>query len=198
MAKNEAKDDGEAEKPAEDAKPKKKLNPAILLPIVNFLAVAGVLGLAVYTKIIYKKPPITENTERERIKDEIEKEPKEIIGKKALLSFDPFQATLRPTQIGVQVEGGPPVQLKQHYLNVTLSIEVADEPLTAKVKDVQAKFMDALLRHLSSTTVDELATVQGRFILRSKIVGILNELTRKNKTEPAVVTNVYFSEFIVQ
>ncbi len=185
-------------KESKESKPKKPLNLALLLPLVNFLAVAGILGLAIYTKIIYKKPPITEKSERARIQEEVENTPKEVIGKKTLVAFDPFQATLRPTQIGVQVDGGPPVQFKQHYLNVTMSIEVADEPWVGKVKDVQPKFMDALLRHLANTSMDELATVQGRFILRSKIVGILNELTRKNKTDPTIVTNVFFSEFLVQ
>ncbi|RYZ78900.1 MAG: flagellar basal body-associated FliL family protein, partial [Proteobacteria bacterium] len=70
--------------------------------------------------------------------------------------------------------------------------------LEPKVKDNLPRFTDALLKALGQTEVQELTSVQGRFVLRERISGIMNDLVQKNKDDLPAVTNVYFSEFIVQ
>lgn len=189
-----------AEAKSSDAPPKAPLPLGIILGALNTVALLGLLGVLVYTQILYKRPVVTETLEREKIVQEFAKKPDEM--KKVLVSFDPIQANLKPTPIGVRIPGGPPLQMKAHYLSATLALELLDADFEPTVKGRLPKFLDQLLRELGSTSVDELSTVQGRYLLRSKIVGIMNDLVREEKklppTSTPVVTNVYFSDFIVQ
>lgn len=190
----------EAEAKPESAPPKAPLPLGLILGALNTLALLGLLGVLVYTQILYKRPPITETAEREKIVQEFAKKPAEM--KKVIVSFEPIQANLKPTPIGVQVPGGPPQQMKAHFLNTTLAMELLDADFESTVKGRLPKFLDQLLRELGDTSVDELATVQGRFLLRSKIAGMMNDLVREEKklppTSTPIVTSVYFSDFMVQ
>ncbi len=183
-----------------ESKPKKSIPLGLVLGVLNTLALVGLLGVLVYTKILYKRPVVTEPMERENLAQEFTKKPADM--KRVIVSFDPIQANLKPTPIGVQVPGGPPQQMKAHYVTMTLGLELLDAEFESAVKGRLPKFLDMLLRELGSTSVDELATVQGRFLLRSKIAGMMNELVREEKNlnpnSTPVVTNVYFSEFVVQ
>jgi len=190
----------DAESKPEDSTPKKALPLGMILGVLNTLALLGLLGVLVYTQILYKRPVITENVEREKIVQEFSKKPTEM--KKVIVSFEPIQANLKPTPIGVQVPGGPPQQMKAHFLNTTLAMELLDGDCESTVKGRLPKFLDQLLRELGDTSVDELSTVQGRFLLRSKIAGMMNDLVREEKklppTSTPIVTSVYFSDFVVQ
>lgn len=172
----------------------------MILGVLNTLALLGLLGVLVYTQILYKRPMITESIEREKIVQEFTKKPAEM--KKIIVSFEPIQANLKPTPIGVQIPGGPPQQMKSHFLNTTLAMELLDAEFETAVKGRLPKFLDQLLRELGDTSVDELSSVQGRFLLRSKIAGMMNDLVREEKklppSSPPVVTSVYFSDFMVQ
>lgn len=187
------------EKTASD-KPKKSIPIGVLLGVLNTLCLMGLLGVLTYTKVLYKRPKITEQVEREKITQEFAKKPSEM--KRTLVTFDPIQANLRPSPIGVRIPGGPPQQLKAHFLTMTLALELIDSDFEPTVKGRLPKFLDLLLRQLGETTVEELSSVQGRFLLRSKIVGIMNDLVREEKKLPAnstsIVSNVYFSDFMVQ
>jgi flagellar basal body-associated protein FliL len=81
-------------------------------------------------------------------------------------------------------------------------MELLDADFEPTVRGRLPKFLDELLRELGETSVDELSTVQGRFLLRSKIAGMMNDLVREEKhlppTSTPIVTNVYFSDFMVQ
>lgn len=170
----------------------------LVLTLVNTLALTGVLGLAVYTKLLYKRPPVTEEASREEIEKAEAKKSAPLTGQKSLVKFEPIQANLKPSQIGPTVPGGPPPQYKPHFLTMAIAMELQDSSFEPQVKEATPKFLDTLLQVLGQTTVDELATVQGRFILRSRMTGIMNELVMKAKDESPVVTNVYFSDFVVQ
>ena len=190
-----------AEAPAaeggKESAPKKPLNVPLIIAGVNTLAVLAVLGLAVYVKLIYKRPAITEAQERARIEAEVASQPKvEFV--KTTIKLDPIQVNLKPTVVGIQTPGGPPPQLKPHFLNMLVVMEIADQSFEPKIRDRMPKFMDQLLRDLGNSTQDELTSVQGRFILRSKLIGLMNELVRNKPTDPPVVTNAWFTDFIVQ
>jgi len=191
--------DAEAAK-TDEAAPKKPLPLGMILGVLNTLALLGLLGVLVYTQILYKRPVVTETAEREKVVQEFTKKPSEM--KKIIVSFEPIQANLKPTPIGVQVPGGPPQQLKAHYLSTTIAMELLDSDFESVVKGRLPKFLDQLLRELGDTPVDELSTVQGRFLLRSKIAGMMNDLVREEKKLPPnstpIVTSVYFSDFMVQ
>lgn len=182
------------------AKPKKPLPLGLILGALNTVSLLGLLGVLVYTQILYKRPQITEAVEREKITQEFSKKPTEM--KRTIVSFEPIQANLKPTPIGVQVPGGPPQQMKTRYVSMTLALDLIDSEFESAVKTLLPKFLDKLLRELGNTSVDELSSVQGRYLLRSKIAGIMNDLVREEKKLSAnstpVVANVYFSDFIVQ
>lgn len=183
-----------------DVKPKKSIPLGVILGVLNTVSLLGVLGVLVYTQVLYKRPPMTETTEREKINQESLMKPEDM--KRTLVSFDPIQANLKPTPIGVQVQGGPPQQMKTHFVSMVLALELIDSSFESTVKGLLPKFLDKLLRELGTTSVDELASVQGRYLLRSKIVGIMNELVREERklspNAPPVVSNAYFSDFMVQ
>lgn len=183
-----------------EAKPKKSFPLGVILGVLNTVSLLGLLGVLVYTQVLYKRPQLTESLEREKITEEFSKKPAEM--KRTIVSFDPIQANLKPTPIGVQVQGGPPQQMKTHFISMTLALELIDADFESAVKGQLPKFLDKLLRELGSTTVDELSSVQGRYLLRSKIAGIMNDLVREEKklppTSTPVIANVYFSDFIVQ
>ncbi|MBC7387481.1 MAG: flagellar basal body-associated FliL family protein [Cryobacterium sp.] len=189
--------DAPAEKPE---KPKKSLPIGVILGALNTISLLGLLGVLVYTQILYKRPKITENIEREKITQEFAKKPSEM--KRTIVTFDPIQANLKPSAIGVQVPGGPPMQMKSHFLTMTIALELIDSDFESSVKGRLPQFLDMLLRQLGETTVEELSSVQGRFLLRSKIAGLMNDLVRAEKKLPAtstpIVANVYFSDFVVQ
>jgi flagellar basal body-associated protein FliL len=190
----------ESEEKTADAPPKKPLPLGMILGVLNTLALMSLLGVLVYTQILYKRPVITEAVEREKIVQEFAKKPEEM--KKVIISFEPIQANLKASPIGVHVPGGPPQKMKAHYLSATLALELLDSDFESTVKGRLPKFLDQLLRELGETTVDELSTVQGRFLLRSKIAGMMNDLVREEKklppTSTPVVTSVYFSDFMIQ
>lgn len=184
----------------EKAAKKKSLPLGVILGVLNTVSLLGLLGVLVYTQVIYKRPQLTETSEREKITQEFSKKPEEM--KRTIVSFEPIQANLKPTPIGVQVQGGPPQQMKTHFISMTLALELIDTEFEGAVKGLLPKFLDKLLRELGSTTVDELSAVQGRYLLRSKIAGIMNDLVREEKKLPPsatpIIANVYFSDFIVQ
>jgi flagellar basal body-associated protein FliL len=180
--------------------PSKKPSLGLILGLLNTVSLFGLLGAVVYTQVLYERPRITEKTERKKIEQEFAKPPVET--KRALLTFEPIQANLRPSPIGVRVPGGPPQQMKPHFVTMTLSLELTDEKMESTVRERLPQFQDQLLRQLGETRIDEVSTVQGRFLLRSKIAGIMNHLIREARklplNAPPTVSNVYFSDFIIQ
>ncbi len=165
-----------------EAKPKKPLPLGLILGGLNTVSLLGLLGVLVYTQILYKRPQITETVEREKITEEFSKKPSEM--KRTTVTFDPIQANLKSSPIGVQVPGGPPQQMKAHFVSMTLALDLIDSEFESPVKLLLPKFLDKLLRELGNTSVDELSSVQGRYLLRSKIAGIMNDLIREEKKTP--------------
>ncbi len=189
-----------AAKPDDAAKPKKAPPIGLILGLLNTVALMGLLGVLVFTKILYKRPQITEKVEREKIVQEFSKKIEDM--KRATVSFDPIQANLKPSPIGVQLPGGPPQQMKAHFVTMSLALELIDTEFESLAKALLPKFLDKLLHQLGTTTVDELSSVQGRYLLRSRIAAIMNDLIREERKLPSsstpIVVNVYFSDFIVQ
>jgi flagellar basal body-associated protein FliL len=174
----------------------------LILTGVNILALLGLLGLVVYTRVLFVRPKITESSERKRLEDqatlEASQKKKNSEGIRVLMKLDPITANLKPTEIGSRVAGAPPVGLKPHFAQMSFALELVDARYEEQVKAQIPKFLDALLKSLSAVTVEEIATVQGRVTLRNKIIGTMNEFARKSKVDPPIVTNVYFNEFMIQ
>jgi flagellar basal body-associated protein FliL len=171
----------------------------MILALVNTLAILGVIGLAVYTKLLFKKPKVTEAQERARIKA-IADAPKPI-PTPALIEFTQMTVNIAPTKSpaasGEGAEGS--AKAKMHYLTLAFMLEIADDKLKAKVEELRPRIMDKMLAVLSRKAYIELSTVQGRWLLRSQFLEITNELLKQDlQTTDSLAVNLYFTQFIVQ
>jgi flagellar basal body-associated protein FliL len=157
----------------------------LIIGLLNTLAVAAVLGLFVYTKMIYKHPAITETQERKKLIAG-GTQAANIVLKKAVVGIDPITANLDP-----YVDGDG--KQKIHYVSLTMSVEIRDEKELAKFEGIKPVFMDRVLQTLSKKKYEELNQVQGRYVFRSQIIDAANEFIGT-----PLVTEIYFSEFLLQ
>ena len=79
----------------------------------------------------------------------------------------------------------------RRYLKIVLDVEMTGNPELIEAN--MAKIRDALLMLLSSKTSQELATLEGKIMLRKEIVDRLNQALGQSK-----VARVYFTDFVIQ
>ena len=157
----------------------------LLLGLFNTVVIAAVLGLFVYTKIIYKRPSLTESKERARLmakqRGAVKAPPKSVI-----LTLDPVTANLDPF---TDTDG----KQKVHYVAITIAVEIRDDKEQAKFENAKPVVLDRVIQNLGKKKFEDLNQVQGRFVFRSQIIDAANEYLG----EP-LVTDVYFSDFLLQ
>ena len=174
----------------------------IILGLVNILAVLGVGGLMIYTRLIYKRPAITENAERVRIAAaHASPKPTDAPG---LIAFEPITVNIEPTPSQPMPAEGSPQQIqgKLHYVTVGFALEVRDKAQADRIEALRAILVDRMLSMLGRKGFHELITVQGRYVLRTQILELANELASRDAPGPgakdALVSNVFFTHFTVQ
>ena len=171
----------------------------ILLALVNTLAILGVVGLAVYTKLIYKKPKVTEAQERARLKA-VASAPKPI-PTPAMIEFEQMTVNIAPSLTPAAATEGNPGggKPKMHYLTMAFTVQIKDDKIKAKVEELRPRIMDKMLAILSRKQLQDLSTVQGRWLLRSQFLEITNDLLKEDlKSTDAHATELFFTQFIVQ
>jgi len=157
----------------------------LLLALLNTVALLGALGVFAYTKLLFKRPAITEQSERERLA-EIHASPLPA-AQPALVDF---------AKVTINLSSPTP---KQHYVTLAFAVELRDERWKGTLEMLKPHVMDRILSMLGKKLPSELTTVQGRYVLRTQILEHANELMAKEaKTREVFASNVYFSEFIVQ
>jgi|GEM_PF-2465701 len=163
----------------------------ILVPVLalNAIALCGLLGLFVYTRVIYKRPVITEAQQRKILDAELEKKDKARVA-----AFVPATYKVPVFQANLKVN---PIDGKDRILSLGLSLEMADKSFESLLDDKRPQFMNRLNQVISNTTADEITTIQGRLLFRSKIFAIISEILKIEKG-PAPVSDLYFTEFIIQ
>jgi flagellar basal body-associated protein FliL len=157
----------------------------LILGLLNTVAIAAVLGLFVYTKMVYKRPAITEDKERKKLIENGNK-PAATTAKKAIIAIEPITANLDPY---TDSDGQP----KIHYVSLSMSVEIRDEKESAKFESMKPVFMDRVLQNLGKKKFEELNQVQGRYVFRSQVIDAANEFLGA-----PIVTEIYFSEFLLQ
>jgi len=80
-----------------------------------------------------------------------------------------------------------------HYLKVKISLELTSESVSAEIENRIAQFRDSILTLLSSKTMQDVKSLEGKAQIRAEVITILNQYLKTGK-----VTNVYFGDFIVQ
>ena len=156
-----------------------------ILALLNTVAIAAVLGLFVYTKLIYKHPPITESKERARLVQNDQKKIHDNV-EKATIVLDPITANLDPF---TDTNG----KQKVHYVSLTLAVEIRDKAEADKFSAAKPVVLDKVLSLLGKKKFEELNQVQGRYVFRSQIIDAANEYLAA-----PVVTEVYFTDFLLQ
>jgi flagellar basal body-associated protein FliL len=183
------------------------------------------MGLLAYTKLIFKRPPITESAERERLakrKAKMEKAPT-VPG---LVAFEPVTVNIKPVQPKTSGEA------VLRYAKIGFALELKDGSKKGEIEELKPVFMDKLMSLLGRKSYSDLTTVQGRFLVRTEIMDAINELIQKSRIDThkakqekeakaghgeqagdaaheddereiaqsreVLVTNVYFTDFIVQ
>ncbi len=159
---------------------------AMILALVNTLAALGALGALVYTRMMFKRPPITEHAERQKLAEKYQGPPKE-----SDLEIIPFKQ-ITANIASVPAEPGKP-EGKLHYATIGYALEVRNLEESYAIENVKTQFNDALLQLLGKKNYSDLTSVHGRFLLRSEIIQLANRLIEK-----PIITNVYFTHFIVQ
>jgi flagellar protein FliL len=80
-----------------------------------------------------------------------------------------------------------------NYLKAKINLELGSEEAKAEAEKRVTQFRDSIITLLSGKTYEEVTTLEGKAQMKVEIMTILNELLKTGK-----VTNVYFSDFIVQ
>ena len=82
---------------------------------------------------------------------------------------------------------------RNRYLRVTMDLELVGPTDAEKLNERLSQIRDRILMILPSKRFDEIASMDGKTALRDEIIGKLNSLFPQK-----VVTNIFFTEFVVQ
>ena len=82
---------------------------------------------------------------------------------------------------------------RNRYLRVTMDLELVDAMDTDKLTERLPQVRDSILMILPSKRFVEIASMEGKTALRDEIITKLNSLYSKE-----VVSNIFFTEFVVQ
>jgi flagellar basal body-associated protein FliL len=162
----------------------KKIN--LILVLVNTVAILAVLGLFVYTRLIFKRPAITESKERAKI-EKVE------TANLPLDRGDRMVYPLDPVTVNLDSYTGADGKPRNHYISVTLSLEIRDAKLKAKIDDAKPVILDQVIQNLGRSKFEELNQVQGRYLLKSRIIDWTNEYLKV-----PVVAEVYLTDMLLQ
>lgn len=151
----------------------------LILALVNTLAVVAALGTLAYTRVIYKRPQITEKAERERLASLYAKPTAPPAP--GFVKFDTFVATIQPIPGKPKPADGTQTQVlgKPHYASIGMVIEVRDIEEQGRLLAIKPFLMDQILSMLGKKAFHELTSVQGRYVLRTQIVDLANALIAK-------------------
>lgn len=157
-----------------------------ILGLLNTVAIAAVLGLFVYTKLLFKRPPITESKERAKITKKAEAPVAVDRTKTVMVPLDPVTVNL-DTYTGA--DGKP----KTHIVSMNLALEIVNEKAREKVDSSKPAILDRIIQNLGKRKFEELNQVQGRYVFKSQVIDDANEYLKA-----PVVVEVFMTDFLLQ
>lgn len=83
--------------------------------------------------------------------------------------------------------------LGKRYLKLRLELELEGEILRTEVDRRLPQLKDTIITLLSSKRFEDVASLEGKLQLRAEMTSLLNQRLRTG-----IITNIYFTEFIVQ
>ncbi|MBI5331688.1 MAG: flagellar basal body-associated FliL family protein [Betaproteobacteria bacterium] len=171
MAKEPEQPEGEA--------PKKK---GKLLIIIIAVAAVVLVGGGVGAYLLLKKPATEQNADAHG-EDAAEEEVAQGDG------HAPIYEKLE--QFTTRLSDG------ETYLQCEINLRVADAKVQEKIKTYMPEIRDMLLRLLSSKTVEEMSSVEGRDLLAEEVQQNVNQILGVKKASKGV-QKVLFPAFIIQ
>ena len=160
-------DEKEEGKDAEEEKPpkKSKLKLIIIAVVVLFIGAGGIYGYSKYNKEKEEKAE-TRKTEKVSI----------------ICPLNSFVVNLLDTQ-GVA----------KRYLKITMQLEIGKEEDRLLIENHNAQIRDIVLLLLSSQSLKEINTMEGKLELKQTLLARMNQILGDG-----VVRSIYFTEFVVQ
>jgi len=79
------------------------------------------------------------------------------------------------------------------FLRVTMGLEMKDEKLSEELDKRLPQIKDAVLMIMPSKKTHEIDTVKGKLALRNELIEKINSILTTGQ-----ITNIYFTEFIIQ
>lgn len=154
---------------------------------LNAAALLVLLGAFIYTRVLYKRPVITEEQQRKYLEAELDKKEKARIAAFVPTTYKiaPFEANLKSTTS------------RDRILSIGISLEMSDQSFQSMLEAKKPQFMNQLNQMIAGTSPEEIQTIQGRLLFKSKVLGIISEILKVEKG-PAPVTDLYFTQFIIQ
>ncbi|MGC8718977.1 MAG: flagellar basal body-associated FliL family protein [Thermodesulforhabdaceae bacterium] len=160
----------EPEEKKEQPKKSSKMKLIILLLIVVIALGGG--GFFAYTKF-FKKPKGEEAGHEKSQKTEKAQQA-------ILYKMDTFLVNLADP-------GG------KRYLKLTMELELDNKKVEEEITKETSRIRDVILTVLSSKTFDDISTLPGKQTLKKELMTKVNASLKNGK-----VTNIYFTEFLIQ
>lgn len=83
--------------------------------------------------------------------------------------------------------------LGRRYIKLTIDVEMSSSGVGAEVDAQSPRIRDALIMLLSSKTYNDLATNEGKILLKNEILDRINQIMGQGK-----ITGVYFTNLVIQ
>jgi len=83
--------------------------------------------------------------------------------------------------------------LGKRYLKVKMDLELTDDKILPEIEKRLPQLKDTILTTLSSKNYDDISSLDGKMQLRVELMAMLNQYLKTGR-----ITNIYFTEFIVQ
>lgn len=167
-----------ADDPAEDILEEKgsQSKKLMLIIIIVSLVFMGIMGAGFYVLWNKVAPPDPEV----QLDPEQAEEDKEADKIRPVYSLSTFVVNLAD-------RGG------SRFLRTTLDLELTDEATVEEVKQRLPQIRNAVLMIIPSKTSKEIKTTEGKTAMRDEVMEQLNSFLKSGS-----VTNIYFTEFVIQ
>lgn len=149
----------------EEAAPKKPISLPMIFALLNVVAMLAAMGTLVYTRVLFKRPAITETGERERLAA-LHAHPAAPT-ETAYVNFEPMTANIASSG-------------KLRYATIGFTLEIRDAAGKPIVNSVQSLIQDKFLSILGRKQFHELTNVQGRYVLKTQLLDATNQIIREN------------------
>lgn len=175
--------------------------PSLIVVLLNLIVLVITIGFLVYSRFYYKRPPITDEGERKQLTEQHSKPTNP--SAPAYIQFTPQVINISAIPNVPKSADGTFTQLqgKLHYVTIGFSLEIRDPDQVDTVEGLRPYIQDKLLSLLGRKQFSELNTLEGRYILRSQLLDLVNGVVSSHSPTPVkddLVTNLYFTDFTVQ